>query len=191
MYWRCHLRFIISKYFQSVLKLLSQNHRTNTRPFLANLNAFVHVKFEYGTENIIWIQTSSLVLVQWLLKQCFVIWECLSNFVQHYSTAVPKLGCFFHPLHVGVMYRQQVTIVKLFQKVLKFKSSSDLYGSPWCHPVYKGVTHMVLKFQKDPYLAPFQGQLLENYPLFCVKQGQFCFQKYPFLSRLNLVQEET
>ena len=57
----------------------------------------------------------------------------------------------------------------------------------------------VLKFQKDPYFAHFQGQFLKNYPLFRVKtrtillskippffyQFKDTFKKYPYLCKNN------
>ena len=43
---------------------------------------------------------------------------------------------------------------------------------------------LVLKIQRDPYFSRFQGQFLKmNHPILeKKKQGQFCFQKYPFFT---------
>ena len=63
---------------------------------------------------------------------------------------------------------------------LGFWDISTFDNSPGVVTPYTKVGHRrVLKFQKDPYFARFQGQFLKKYPLFCIKTRTVLLSKTP------------
>ena len=79
------------------------------------------------------------------------------------------------------------TIVLVYRRALMWnislvwlKKKMKVVATRCRHPIYKGRTsRRVLKFQKDPYFAHFQGQFLKNYPLFRVKTRTILLSKMP------------
>ena len=53
----------------------------------------------------------------------------------------------------------------------------------WCHPVYKVVSQARSENSKRPLFCALSRTIIENLPP--TKQGQFCFQKYPFFYQIK------
>ena len=59
--------------------------------------------------------------------------------------------------------------------------NTSMKTSQWCHPVYKGVTHVCSEISERPLFSALSRTILGKFPpIMCKNKDNFFFQKYPF-----------